>query len=100
MTCRICGWEGVLHQGAVDCIAQYRLLVDDLRRLLPRGKQVLSAPIDRDVTARLWIDGEATAVGLDRLVTYIEFMKKAWHPETAESQAIEVELPTPPEPIQ
>ena len=80
--CKICGWENLpeQHAGAVDCIRQYRALVDELRGLLPQGKQVMNAPLDRDTTARLWIEGESTSDGLDRLIRYIQFMKEAWFP--------------------
>jgi hypothetical protein len=78
--CKICGFTGLPYQhvGAVDCIAEYRRLVDELRSLLPQGKQVLCAPLDRETTARLWIDGPSTDAGLDRLITYVTFMRKAW----------------------
>lgn len=78
--CRICGWAGMAayHRGAIDCINAYRAYVDELQRLLPKGDQVLLTTIARDVTARLWIDGEVTDAALDRLLIFIGFMKEAW----------------------
>ena len=81
--CGICGWYGLpkAHSGAVDCIAQYRAYVEELKSLLPRGEQVLCAPISRDGTARLWIEGQPDEDSLTRLITYLEFTRTAWTPE-------------------
>jgi len=78
--CKICGWQGLKwpHGGAVDCIQQYRLLVEELRGLLPQGKEMLRTVIARDVQARLWIEGEMTTESLERLITFIRFMQEAW----------------------
>ena len=78
--CKICGWKGLPYQhgGAVDCIAEYRRLVDELRGLLPKGKQVLLASLERHSEARVWIDGPITNGALTRLITLIEFMREAW----------------------
>lgn len=78
--CKICGWTGLPYQhgGAVDCIAEYRRLVEELRSLLPKGKQVLLASLERNSEARVWIDGPITTAALTRLITLIEFMREAW----------------------
>lgn len=78
--CRICGWTGMRarHAGAVDCINAYRAYTDELRALLPQGKQVLCASLSRDSMARLWIEGEITYESLERLLTFIRFMQEAW----------------------
>lgn len=79
-TCKICGIGGLLspHRGTVDCINQYRALVEDLRLQLPRGEQVMVSAIERGTSAQIWIDGEITVKGLDRLATLIRFMQEAW----------------------
>lgn len=79
-TCRICGLSGLLsrHYGAVDCINQYRLWVQDLQSQLPRGEQVMVSAIERGSSAQIWIDGEITLKGLDRLATLVRFMQEAW----------------------
>lgn len=78
--CRICGWPGMAyyHTGAVDCINAYRTYVEDLQSQLPRGKQVMVCPIERNTTVQMWIDGEITFTGLERLITTIRFMQQAW----------------------
>lgn len=67
--------------------------MEELRGLLPQGKQVLLGTIDRDSTARVWIDGPITQRGLERIREYIAFMQDAYGPDvkTAEPTAPEVQ---------
>lgn len=78
--CKICGWTGLPypHSGSVDCINQYRALVEDLRSQLPRGRQVMVSTLERDTSAQVWIDGNITFKGLGRLIILIQFMQEAW----------------------
>lgn len=94
--CRICGWEGaaLYHKGAVDCINAYRAYVEDLRSQLPRGKQVMACSIERGASAQVWIDGDVTFKGLERLITMIRFMQEAWTEENSADVATEEILPT------
>lgn len=89
--CRICGWTKALtrHRGSVDCLNDYRAYVEELRAQLPRGKQVMVTPIDRDASVQVWIDGEITYDGLSRLITMIGFMREAWTEETVESAVVQ-----------
>ena len=77
--CRICGWPKMdyYHKGALDCINEYRNYVQDLLSQLPQGKLVMATPIERDTTIQLWINGEITFEGLNRLITALGFMKQA-----------------------
>lgn len=83
--CRICGWPGALyrHRGSVDYLNDYRAYVEELRTQLPRGKQVMVATIERGASAQVWIDGDITFKGLERLITMIRFMQEAWTEEVA-----------------
>lgn len=77
-----------------------RAYVEELKSLLPRGEQVLCAPISRDGTARLWIEGQPDEDSLTRLITYIEFMRRAWcSPKAEEPKSLDPDSsrPTPEE---
>lgn len=92
--CRICGWEGaaLYHKGSVDCVNAYRAYVEDLRSQLPRGKQVMVCSIERGASAQVWVDGNITFKGLDRLITMIRFMQEAWT-EEMQDEPPKLEIP-------
>jgi len=71
------------HKGTVDCINAYRAYVEDLRSQLPRGKQVMVCTLERETSAQVWIQGDITFKGLDRLITLIRFMQEAWANDVA-----------------
>lgn len=81
MDCKLCGWQNYPHLSMVDCINAYRVYTDELRGLLPQGKQVTLATIDRDSTVRIWIDGPITQLGFERIKQYVSFMQEAYGPD-------------------
>ena len=70
MSCKYCGLN-TQHQTLVDCIYALREYIGYLNSMLPSGSEVVRAPLSRTTSFRLWIDGEITPIGIQRIQRYV-----------------------------